>query len=613
MLILEYLFKKFDGFLKIDNLPIIKVLIPITLIYILFFSFLFKLLGRNILIFEAWGNAQTYNNKTKKINIIDFALFLFLLSIMAYSLAKIVLSMGLGITPISYIIVSLITPPIIFILVRREASSFLLLFILVSFGTIYVPIQVNIVNGVNIQETISDTINIFANAHWRFSYHNPVYDALPYDSVFTVILMSIFNIEEPTNVLIKTLMESGIVISVILTIIVLASYLGFSFEVGVLNALFILSLPYIAFYIPPTNFSTAFIIMFITMLIRLLISGSRASDLIVIGISFTAGILAHEMSVLILLIPIIIFIINIIVKESKNIKLLSKIIVLSIVVFLLFFAYTGALESTYGYLRVYTKSFSRFGYIGVTQSRFQATIPRTIDAFYPLPIAVVVAFLLNIFIKIISYKNKYIIIYHLKDLKYQFLIAIYIGMIMVGLVAGFSLITPHTLTRHSGVFLYLFVGLGAMPILSILFNDIHKEKTVRTIIIKKILIIFIILTIIGGLITPHNLPSHYSWIQSPLPRDYTLSEFLVNKGLLSGNVTFVLRTEKIYTGASQALWVAWLKHVMVHGWKLSRYYTNPLSSTTYHIETLSSIDYKRLISSSSKIYSSYYRNVYVGS
>lgn len=609
MLTLAHLFRRLDELLKIDSLPVIKVLIPATLIYVLFFAILFKLLGRNTPVLGAIKNTWTHNNKVKRT---DLALFLFLLGTMIYSLASIISSMGLGITPMNYVIVSLLTPPIIFILTYRRVSSFLLLFILVVFGITFVPIQVNIINGINVQETLSDTINIFANAHWRFSYHNPVYDALPYDSTLTVILMHMFNIEEPANALIKALMETCIVVFIILAIIILAFNLGFSFRTGVLDALFMLSLPYLAFWIPPTNFSIAFMMLFITILIRSLTKGHRTSDLIVIVISLIAGILAHQMSVLILSIPLFILLTNTVIEEKNKTRLLSIVIILGLIVYLLYLTYTEALEVAYGYLRIYTTSLERLGYIEGRQSSFEATVPRTVDALYPLPIALVVAFLLNLFIEIVSRKNnKNVIMHYLKNKQHQFLIAIYVGIIIWGLIAGVSLATPHTFTRHFGVLLYLFVGLGTMPIFTILLNDIPKKRTLRILVVKKVLIVCIILTIIGGLLTPHNLPSHYSWVQSPLPRDYALSEFLVSKGLLSGNITFVLRTEKIYTGTSGALWAAWLKHVMIKGWNLPRYYTSQVRAITYHINSINIEDYKRLIFDSSKIYSSYYRNVYI--
>jgi hypothetical protein len=403
--------------------------------------------------------------------------------------------------------------------------------------------------------------------HWSFSFHSPVYSFLPYDSVVDVILTSVVGAGDATNFLVQTIVNSCLATTFVLIIILFISYLGLSGKTGLLTAMMLSSLPYLQFSIPPTNYSFVFMIFFIMMLGKCLSSKFTRSSMVITYVFLASAILAHQMAILLLIVPMLLWMLK---RNNLPDRRFSSIVLVGALVFMTINLYPTVAENTFNFLRIYFLSITRSTVAIGRVSSFQS-IPLSIQLVYLLPMAIVGAYLVNLFVDTVFKRG-------ISSRRWidrasrapSLLTSLYLAGSVGVLLAGLSFVGTFSLTKPYGIFAYVCIGLGTAPIFAILERKSVAGKLAK--MSKTIIILVMIMTVTLGILTPHKLPDQYTSsasLRGGTLGDYTTTEFLANVGAFTGNISeidFVVHspaiTEKTLT---LAIPVSILKYTLLCG------------------------------------------------
>lgn len=177
-----------------------------------------------------------------------------------------------------------------------------------------------IVNGIEEQETTSDTINIYIKGYFRYSLHASWYNLMPFDSTMQVIMLRVLGIHDIFNPYTATAMFT--VAGLLATLLIYALLKNKKEKEAVYLTPFVIMLfPYSlgpVLSTPPDNIALAFDYAFIAYtLIRLEEGGLNRSDAVILILIGTAAILAHPYG-LVTAIFLMIIIISIYITKQKH-------------------------------------------------------------------------------------------------------------------------------------------------------------------------------------------------------------------------------------------------------------------------------------------------------
>ena len=415
---------------------------------------------------------------------------------------------------------------------REKSGEKLLIFLVVAFVITSTVLEVAVLNGAQLLEPTQDSVNIFATGHWSFSYQNPIYATLPIGPVLDAICANVLGIKDVTNPLLWVISGSAISLVTVLSIILFCRFAGFSTRVGLLTALFVSSLPYLQFNLPSSNFSFTFVTLFLALLAKSFSSGFNRSNTALGFLFFAVALLAHEMAILILVVPIAVLII-VYVKHSGT---LLRWRLLAIIWFgssflLVLNLYTGALQATASWLNLFMGGVFHRLTVSTRVSSF-TYLPTSMRLVYFLPFVFVGAFIFCFLINPAFRRNLQI---GENPRVRIFLFGLYGGTAVLASLTAFTMFGSFPITRHLGVFASLCLGLGTAPIFSMLSeNGSINSSRARARAAKGLRILLIslaiLIVILSGL-TPHKMPDQYSSTASErggVFEDYRLSEFLAN-------------------------------------------------------------------------------------
>jgi len=459
-------------------------------------------------------------------------LFCVLFVIILLRVLKLPLLQFYRVAPLSYIllgIISLIGIYLSVILFNQNINYILFLTILYILSG--EAVEISLMNMADLQETTLDTINIFINRSWRFSYHNPIYDILPYDSVLKVVLLDIFNLSEPAHYMPHMILNATIMILVSLIYYNIPMYI-FKINnksVGIISILFGLSIPYLQYFVPPHNFSIAFMLVFLyTMLRQILYPINKDKNIILLlSLFFLCSILSHMQSVLTLTIVMFIILINSLHKKKKSHvqkiiqKKLLMVLGLCLLIFISINLVGEILRANINYINMLARSFFS-GVISAKKSVYRQTsfeqTPTILKISYPLPLFLVYSYIIALLLKILRKQSSNFPMN--QNVLRAILLSILISAMLLSLLAGVTLRAYH-LTRHLGTLSFLYVTL----VFPFLINCILKGRKIP----KIILHLLILFTMTMGIISPHKMPDQYSFSKSMRGatfEDYMLSEFV---------------------------------------------------------------------------------------
>ncbi len=204
-----------------------------------------------------------------------------------------------------------------------------------------------LIRGLDAQETVADTINIFFNGRFAFSMHAEWYDLAPVDSLIKVALLRVLGNDNPYSPLETSMIALSLGLSIYLIVYnyvknkrILRSLIPLIPALLMIHPYSFLS----EVFIPPTNIATA---LALTTIMRL-ISPSRnqtqyISNLLIAGTLFTVSALAHPFSLIALM-----FVILIILSKYIATRTLTKqeilILVLFLIIWLLKTIYTATIH-----------------------------------------------------------------------------------------------------------------------------------------------------------------------------------------------------------------------------------------------------------------------------
>jgi hypothetical protein len=529
-LTLEELFRLLDELFGLNNFPRLYIMFIFLVISILSFIFLFRLSNRPSVVGDV-----ALNPKVKERKVMDMlvnSLFPVSFLLLIYRVVQLFLSNDRT-ASVGYVASSIVAATTIMLLVlfnSKAGRERFLIVVIILFVLTGPVLEVSVLNGAKLYESTKDSVNIFLNGHWSFSYQHPIYDALPLGPVLDVFLAEILGLKDPTSAILIAISAGAIAVTTVLFVILFCHYLRFSTKIGLLTAMVICSLPYLQFTLPSSNYSFMFMIMFIVLLTKCSTDGFKRSYTVLTYITLGSAMFAHEMAILVLAIPAILL-------SSKHRHgvlggRLSKIIWTGSIIFLSINLYTRALPATYSYLYAYAQGLLRNPTIASARISSFGYVPVSNQLVYLLPIALVSAYVFNLLTYFASGNH-----IPLRGRSPRLLMSLYAGGVLVAFLAGISLVGTVPITRHFGIFAYLCLGLGTAPIFAMLIGD-GTEKGAST-LAGKILIVFMILTIILGFLTPHEMPdqfSHSTAERGGILEDYALSEFLASRSLFSGKI-----------------------------------------------------------------------------
>jgi len=415
---------------------------------------------------------------------------------------------------------------------REKSGEKLLIFLVVAYVITSTVLEVGVLNGAQLLEPTQDSVNIFTTGHWSFSYQNPIYATLPVGPVLDAICANVLGIKDVTNPLVWVISGSAISLVTVLSIILFCRFVGFSTRVGLLTALFVSSLPYLQFNLPSSNFSFMFITLFLALLAKSFSSEFNRSSTALGFLFFAVALLAHEMAILILVVPIAILII-VQVTHPRNLyrwRLLA-IIWFGSSFFLVLNLYTGALQATASWLNLFVGGVFHKLIVSTRVSSF-TYLPTSMRLVYFLPFVFVGAFIFCFLINPVFRKNLRI---GENPRVRIFMFGLYGGTVVLASLMAFTMFGSLPITRHLGVFASLCSGLGAAPIFSMLSENgslnLSRARARAAKGLRILLISLAILIVILSGLTPHKMPDQFSNTAAErggVLEDYRLSEFLAN-------------------------------------------------------------------------------------
>lgn len=451
---------------------------------------------------------------------------------------------------------SLFTGSIIFIIAKIVAMAtlfftgltyerrYLALYCLSSYLFIILSsLENNLAMQIHAGETIVDTINIYDNGHWCLSYHNPVYDALPYDSVLSVFLMYILNISDPTSIFPKILIDESCSL-LLACVMVMFARRSKAERCCIPLALFTLSLPYLTLEIPPLNLSIVFVALVIFMVFKML-NRRVGMDGLLLLLFFGCGILAHSQSVQVL-IPLMIIGLFFEFKrfwhseiDKTNGIRFSHLIITCVIIYAIYLAYTAALEATYEYIRSYVTL--RLTGVLTSPSNAFTNVPNSVKLFYTPPLAPSLAWLGCYLLRkgtnlIRGRRSKFF-----REISpYNMLIFVLcISELIAGMISAYSLFGGRAVNKHLAILAYVYGAFAAFPAFVLAF-----DKPCPTKLAKLLLLVTLLFITVGGFLTPHRMFGQYVWPPLHNKNDYRTSEWLVNHGIESAsqqyNLTMVI-------------------------------------------------------------------------
>jgi hypothetical protein len=406
----------------------------------------------------------------------------------------------------------------------------LMVFLVVAFVITSTVLEVAVLNGVQLLEPTQDSVNIFTAGHWSFSYQNPIYDTLPTGPVLDAIFANVLGIRDVTNPLVWVVSGSAISLVTVLSIILFCRFAGFSTKVGLLTALFASSLPYLQYNLPSSNFSFMSITLFMALSAKSFSSRFNRSNTSLGFLFFAVAMLAHEMAILILVVPLA----ALIILFTKHPGTLLRWRLLAIIWFgssflLILNVYTRASQATVSWLNLFINGVFHRLTISTRVSSF-TYLPTSVRLVYFLPFVFVGAFILCFLVNSAFRRNFQI---GMNPRIHIFLGGLYGGTVALASLTAFTMFGSVPITRHIGVLASLCLGLGAAPIFSMISRNgsLGPSRTLSTAVkgLQSLLISLAILIIILSGLTPHKMPDQFSNTVSErggVLDDYRLSEFL---------------------------------------------------------------------------------------
>jgi len=600
--VLQRFFEYLDKILGITNIPYLFVtLIPLIIAVTAFMLVFWSLKNHR-------SDAYTVTKSKQKGTSTILLLIYFIC--MSYVLGELVESVFTSyfVGSIAFIVARVTATVALFFVGLICEQHYLVLFCLYIF-VILGSLENNLAAQIFTGETVVDTINIYANGHWRISYHNPVYDALPYDSVLTVFLMHVLNISDPTSIFPKILIDLSSSLLLASTMIMFARKLGAE-RCRVPLALFTISMPYLTLEIPPVNLSIVFMALVMFLMFKMLKQQARWDRLLLI-LFFGCGILSHSQSVLALF-PMLIISLFLKLKgiqhskRSETVKsTFSYPTIVCVAIYLTYLAYTGALEATYGYIRHYLM----LRLIGVltSPSNLFAYVPNSVKLFYMPFLAPSLAWLGFYFL--------HEVVNLLRSKKFKFfrgvnpynalILVLCVSEIITGAIAAYSLLGGEASIKHFAIFAYVCGAFAAFPAFIFAFDNARSRR------LTNLLLLMLLFITVGGILTPHKMFDQYIWPPLNNRNDYRVSEWLVNHGLgLTGqdNFTIVVNGSWGAKSPSPTLYISAFKHTITNQ-TLARYPTFPYLTQIHVIHNFSELSLGS--SSPSKIYNTLNYEVYM--
>lgn len=535
----EEVFQQLDKILGLANLPQTYSMIIFFVLFALAFAFLLRCTSRNT---KNDNPGLCQNTKREKLKDTLLKASLPLCYLLLFYRAAQLLFINDRTASTGYVASSVLAAGLLMLLIflnsDKNKEKFLM-FAVVLFVLASEPLEVSISHGANLAESSLDTVNIFVRDQWRFSYHHPIYSVLPWDSVLDVFLTRILGLGDPTSFVVKAIAESSIALVTVLSVILFASYLGFPTKVGLLTAMLTASLPYLQFALAPTNFSFMFMVMFIMVLTKCFTSKFIRPYTMLMSVLLASSIIAHEMAVLVLSIPLVSLIFA---WRSRFRERFSTILLIGFLTFLTMNLHEVVMRATYSYLNLYFSGLFRIPVFGgrSTISEFQ-NMALSVKLLYILPIAVVGAYVLNLFMDYASKRH-----ISIKGKARSLQMSVHAAATASILLSGFSLIGTFPITRHFGLFAFVCLGLSSAPIFAVLVEKDPKKKHAG--LPRTILVVTMIMVVTLGFLTPHKLPDQYvhsAALSGGVIEDYMTTEFLANHSFFKGDIKeidFVVHT-----------------------------------------------------------------------
>jgi hypothetical protein len=247
---------------------------------------------------------------------------------------------------------------------------------------------------------------------------------------------------------------------------------------------------------------------------------------------FAVALLAHEMAILILVVPFAVLIILLVTYPGSLLRWrLLAIIWFGSSFLLILNLYTRALQATASWLNLFIGGVFHTLTVSTRVSSF-TYLPISMRLVYFLPFVFVGAFIFCFLINSSFRRNLQI---GINPRTRIFFFGLYGGTVVLASLTAFTMLGSVPITRHLGVFASLCLGLGVAPIFSMLSEnrslDLSRARSLVTKGLRILLISLAILIILLSGLTPHKMPDQFSNTASErggVLEDYELSEFLAN-------------------------------------------------------------------------------------
>jgi|GEM_PF-4886766 len=588
---LQRFFEHLDKILGITHLPYLFIaLIPLAILVTVFVLIFWDLRNH-----ESGVYTITEIRREEASNKINILLLVVYFSAIGYALGEL-----FGSTSSSYFVGSIAfivakiaaTIALFFISLKCERHYLVLtcLYLLTTLGSLENNLAAPIYTG----ETVVDTINIYVNGHWFFSFHNPVYDALPYDSVLTVFLMHILGISDPINIFPKILVDVNSSFLLISIMLLFAKRLGGE-RCRFPLALFTISMPYLTMEIPPINFGIVFSALVIFLMFKKLKQQTRWDGLLLV-LFFGCGILAHPLSVTTLL-PMLMLSLLFELKGKQGSgsgRVKSPPIIVCAIIYFTYLVYTASLEATYGYLRRYLVL--ERSIVFTFPLNLFTDVPNFIKLFYTPFLAPSLAWLIYHFLQGVVNQARGKKFKLLREDSYDALILLLcISELIFGATATFPLLAGEEVNRHLAIAACVCGAFATFPVFLFAFDKALPKKLI------KLLLVTLLLITVGGVLTPHKMFDQYVWPPLHNGNDYRISEWLMNHGPGLTNqydITIVVNGSWGMRSPSPPLHISAFKHAITNQ-TLPRYHVLPYLDRVSVISGATELDFGN---SSSKIY-----------
>jgi hypothetical protein len=207
-----------------------------------------------------------------------------------------------------------------------------------------------LLNGVDATETTADTLQIFIVGHWAFSRHAGWYDFAPVDSIIKVFMIYITGINNPYDPVTTSLVYFASALALLLFLIAFSKKFFYRTFYAYIVAILILSIhPYsliAQLAVPPVNLALQFSMFPLIIITKTIYNNqiNQSSMFLIYSIFVFSAILAHPVSIFILIYIFLSIISFISTKNLPLIRILFNYFIIFLILFLIKLVFTAMLS-----------------------------------------------------------------------------------------------------------------------------------------------------------------------------------------------------------------------------------------------------------------------------